>query len=169
MKNDSGSSKTLEFRWAALGLSAVELDLYREIPAEIDFINHPSFPQPDTEEHLYGALGPTIEIPTWTHFPEIAEDLPPANVKRNVLSSADEVHLFLQYALREILSNNRAHLTDVERTIVVERFAISTRGKGRTLAEVGRWVGLTNERVRQIQNLALDKIRSTLSQEYLVA
>jgi len=310
MKNDSGYSRTMELRGASLGLSPAEVDVYRDIPADIDFINHASFPQADTEEKLYGALQPEIEIPTWTHFPEIAEDLPPANAKRTVLSSADEIHLFLQYnyaryrlsllveaqtrrqatararqmilwhsrartarsnlvranmalvlsmakrtripnvefselvsegnmallrsvekfnvsrgfkfstyacrailksfnrlatktgryrqhfptefdpelersdydvhkhqmqwddsldALREILSSNRAHLTEVEKTIVVERFAISTRGKGRTLAEVGRLVGLTNERVRQIQNLALDKIRSTLSQEYLVA
>lgn len=73
-------------------------------------------------------------------------------------------------ALREILARNRAKLTDVEQTIVIERFALGTRKrKGRTLAEVGKMVGLTNERVRQIQNLALEKIRSALDEEYLVA
>ena len=55
-------------------------------------------------------------------------------------------------ALREILARNRAALSDVERTVVMERFAIGTGGKGRTLSEVGKLVGLTNERVRQIQN-----------------
>ncbi len=64
---------------------------------------------------------------------------------------------------------NRARLSEVERTIVLERFAITTRGKGRTLAEVGKIVGLTNERVRQIQNLALDKIREAMNEDYLVA
>jgi RNA polymerase sigma factor (sigma-70 family) len=73
-------------------------------------------------------------------------------------------------ALRDILARNTAKLTDVEQTIVIERFALGTRKrKGRTLAEVGKMVGLTNERVRQIQNLALDKIRSALDEEYLVA
>ncbi|MFW5732994.1 MAG: sigma-70 family RNA polymerase sigma factor [Planctomycetota bacterium] len=73
-------------------------------------------------------------------------------------------------ALRDILARNRAKLTDVEQTIVIERFALGTRKrKGRTLAEVGKMVGLTNERVRQIQNLALEKIRSALDEEYLVA
>ena len=72
-------------------------------------------------------------------------------------------------ALREILVRNRARLSEVERTIVLERFAITTRGKGRTLAEVGKIVGLTNERVRQIQNLALDKIREAMNEDYLVA
>jgi RNA polymerase sigma factor (sigma-70 family) len=75
-------------------------------------------------------------------------------------------------ALTEILDRNRARLTQVEQTIVRERFAIGRHGKGgrgRTLAEVGRIVGLTNERVRQIQNLALEKIRTVLDEEYLVA
>ena len=38
-----------------------------------------------------------------------------------------------------------------------------------TLAEVGKLVGLTNERVRQIQNLALLKIRAALDEDYLAA
>lgn len=71
-------------------------------------------------------------------------------------------------ALREILAQNRAQLSDVERRIVMERFGIGIEGKRRTLAEVGRGVGLTNERVRQIQNLALGKIRHCLEEEYLV-
>ena len=72
-------------------------------------------------------------------------------------------------ALREILARNRADLSEVERTVVMERFAIGSEGKRRTLAEVGRMVGLTNERIRQIQNLALDKIRAVLDDQYLVA
>lgn len=65
-------------------------------------------------------------------------------------------------AVGDILANNQAQLSDVERTVIVERFAIITRGKGRTLAEVGRLVGLTNERVRRTQSTALRKIRAVL-------
>ncbi|MBL4699666.1 MAG: RNA polymerase subunit sigma-70, partial [Phycisphaeraceae bacterium] len=36
-----------------------------------------------------------------------------------------------------------------------------------TLAEVGRLIGVTKERVRQIQNKALKKIRVTLEGDYL--
>jgi RNA polymerase primary sigma factor len=73
-------------------------------------------------------------------------------------------------ALREILAQNRAKLTEVEQTIVIERFALATRQRrGRTLAQVGKIVGLTNERVRQIQNAALSKIRAALDEDYLVA
>ena len=64
--------------------------------------------------------------------------------------------------VREALAQNRAELTDVERTIVMERFAIGSDSKRKTLSEVGRIVGLTNERVRQIQNLALRKLRAVL-------
>jgi RNA polymerase primary sigma factor len=72
-------------------------------------------------------------------------------------------------ALRDILARNRAALSEVEQTVVVERFAIGTGGKGRTLSEVGKLVGLTNERVRQIQNTALAKIRAALDEGFLVA
>jgi RNA polymerase primary sigma factor len=72
-------------------------------------------------------------------------------------------------ALREILARNRAALNDVERTVVLERFAIGTGGKGRTLSEIGRLVGITNERVRQIQSTALAKIRAVLDEDFLAA
>lgn len=68
--------------------------------------------------------------------------------------------------LREILRDNQARLTDVERVIVTERFALERGGKGRTLAEIASIVGLTNERVRQLQIAALCKIRNTM-EKYL--
>jgi RNA polymerase primary sigma factor len=71
--------------------------------------------------------------------------------------------------LREILSENRANLTEVERTVILERFALGSGDKGRTLADVGRLVGLTNERVRQIQILAMRKIRNAMNELCLVA
>ena len=36
-----------------------------------------------------------------------------------------------------------------------------------TLEEVGRVIGVTKERVRQIQNKALEKLRSTIEKEVL--
>ena len=72
-------------------------------------------------------------------------------------------------SLQEILVRNRAHLSRIEERIVRERFALNKAGRKRTLAEVGKMVGLTNERVRQLQNLALGKLRSVLDRDYLVA
>lgn len=72
-------------------------------------------------------------------------------------------------SMREILDRNRACLTRVEQLVLTERFALASRGKGRTLAGVGRIVGLTNERVRQIQKAALVKIRLALEEYAPVA
>ncbi|MEX0653626.1 MAG: sigma-70 family RNA polymerase sigma factor [Phycisphaeraceae bacterium] len=76
--------------------------------------------------------------------------------------------------LRQIIRNNRAELSDIEQEVIQHRFAISRdSGKGEaegnplTLEQVGKIIGVTKERVRQIQNKALEKIRQTLETDYL--
>ncbi|MCB9850060.1 MAG: sigma-70 family RNA polymerase sigma factor [Phycisphaerales bacterium] len=68
--------------------------------------------------------------------------------------------------LKMILSNNAAELTAVEETVIRERFALDTAKADvpvpKTLEQVGQLIGVTKERVRQIQNKALKKIRSAL-------
>jgi RNA polymerase primary sigma factor len=66
--------------------------------------------------------------------------------------------------LRQIVETNRADLSEVERAVVMHRFALEGGDHGRppTLAQVGRLIGLTKERVRQIQNTALEKLRIAL-------
>lgn len=71
--------------------------------------------------------------------------------------------------LREVIAKNRADLSETERTIVIERFGLTGGDKGKTLSEVGKVVGLSNERVRQLQNEALAKIRRVLNERYLAA
>ena len=296
-------------RWGELkGLTEEEQSVYTRIPATIDYVPHDSFASPEAEEELFGEDAEKIEVPIWTHFPEIPEDIHLRRRRKTTLSAGEEATFFLRYNyaryrlsrllvaqarrrsaararqmilwyaraikarasivranmalvlamakrarilnvefaelisegnmallrsvekfdvsrgfklstyacrsilksfgrlatktgryrqhfpteydpelersdydiqkhdrqredfldhLREILIRNRASLSDVERTVVIERFAITSRGKGRTLAEVGKMVGLTNERVRQIQDLALRKIRSVLDKELL--
>ena len=292
------------------GLTEDERRVYARIPAKVEYVADESFDRPGAEAELFGPQAAPIEIPAWTSFPEVANDVAPTRGRRKRLSAKEEAMLFLRYnyarcrlsrlvegqlrratagrgremiawyqramkaradlvranlalvlamakrtkipnvefgevvsegnmallrsvekfdvsrgfkfstyacrailksfnrlatktgryrqrfpteydpamersdydvkrhemqrdgsvaAVREILSQNRARLTDVERTVVMERFAISTRDKKRTLAEVGKMVGLTNERVRQIQNLALGKIRAILDEEFLAA
>ena len=54
--------------------------------------------------------------------------------------------------------------------MIQARFAIN-RGQdasAMTLEEVGRVIGVTKERVRQIQNKALEKLRATIDNEVLV-
>jgi len=68
---------------------------------------------------------------------------------------------------------NLAELNDVERTVIDERFALSATDPAnahpKTLEQVGLMIGVTKERVRQIQNRALQKIRQVLEESYLAA
>ncbi len=68
-----------------------------------------------------------------------------------------------------IFHENRSNLSDIEIKVLRKRFAFdeSSDRKGMTLQEVGRQVGLTKERVRQIQIHALRKMRETLEHTYL--
>ncbi len=83
--------------------------------------------------------------------------------------------------LKRILVKNIADLNDVEKTVINERFALTglrflpgtaappSQAAPKTLEQVGLMIGVTKERVRQIQNKALRKIRVALETEYLVA
>ena len=71
--------------------------------------------------------------------------------------------------LQRIIGENRAQLSDVEKQVIQARFAVN-RGQdaaAMTLEEVGRVIGVTKERVRQIQNKALEKLRLTIESEVL--
>ena len=75
--------------------------------------------------------------------------------------------------LKAILLRNYADLSEVEQTVIRERFALSSldpESTGpKTLEQVGLIIGVTKERVRQIQNKALRKIRLALEERYLAA
>jgi len=62
-------------------------------------------------------------------------------------------------ALKKILNNQ-------EKQIISLRFGIPN-GNDMTLEQVGKALGLTRERVRQIQNKALDKLRRHPSLKFL--
>jgi RNA polymerase primary sigma factor len=83
------------------------------------------------------------------------------DIKRHEFQQADTIE-----TVRDVLMLNRAKLTDVERTVVMERFAMNPAERRMTLAEVGKIVGLTNERVRQIQGCALSKLRRAMSEDF---
>lgn len=72
----------------------------------------------------------------------------------------------------EVLSNKNLHeqmkglfapLDDRERKIIVKRFGLDG-GKPKTLEQVGKQFGVTRERIRQLQNVALGKMRLALNQ-----
>ena len=74
--------------------------------------------------------------------------------------------------IREILAKNRADLSEMEQVVIRERFALEadhSQVKPKTLEQVGELIGVTKERVRQIQNKALRKLRLILEENYLAA
>ena len=64
-----------------------------------------------------------------------------------------------QQLLREDLSAALGHLSDRERRIIDLRYGL-VDGRRRTLEEVGRALGMTRERARQIEAVALRRLRS---------
>jgi len=66
--------------------------------------------------------------------------------------------------VKQIVLENAADLTDIEQEILHHRFGFDAgrNGKPLTLAQVGTLIGLTKERVRQIQNRALLKLREAV-------
>lgn len=74
--------------------------------------------------------------------------------------------------LKHILSANLAQLNDVENIVIKERFALGRKSadeRYKTLEQVGQIVGVTKERVRQIQNKALQKIKVALEESMVAA
>jgi len=65
--------------------------------------------------------------------------------------------------LERILEENMASLTAVERAVIAARYAVAGHDRVQTLQEVGRLVGLSKERVRQVQLDALAKLRAALA------
>ena len=63
--------------------------------------------------------------------------------------------------LRDEVSELLDVLQDRERTIIFQRFGLDG-GNPKTLEEVGKKFGVTRERIRQLQNIALDKLRRAL-------
>ena len=64
--------------------------------------------------------------------------------------------------LVRILEGNSAYLSEVELAVVKGRFAFGSKGKRKTLVEMGDVLGLTKERIRQIQKKAVRRLREAL-------
>jgi RNA polymerase sigma factor (sigma-70 family) len=65
--------------------------------------------------------------------------------------------------LKQIVDRNLADLSSIEQTVIRRRFNWEQEEENAmTLEEVGRIIGVTKERVRQIQNKALAKIKTVM-------
>jgi len=85
------------------------------------------------------------------------------DVKRHEQQLGDVVD-----TIREVLRENQAHLAPMEREVLERRFPMWPHGRPRTLAQVGQSVGLSNERVRQIEQASLRKLRVAI-EDHLAA
>jgi RNA polymerase primary sigma factor len=69
--------------------------------------------------------------------------------------------------LRDQIDQALGTLSDVEQAVIRKRFGLNGHRR-HTLEEVGRSVHLTRERIRQIEQVALAKLRNTCCQEGLL-
>lgn len=69
--------------------------------------------------------------------------------------------------LRRLVERSLDRLGERERELIILRFGLETADP-RTLEEVGRHFNLTRERIRQIQNRALKRLRATIRREDIV-
>jgi RNA polymerase sigma factor (sigma-70 family) len=65
--------------------------------------------------------------------------------------------------LDEFLRDDHPLLSDREKQIIARRFSLADDAEGHTLERVGREMGLSKERVRQVQASALGKLRQALA------
>ena len=82
---------------------------------------------------------------------------------------ADEVTLSPDENLRQeqdvtLMRELMHHLSPRELQIIRHRFGFA-EGREKTLEEVGQEMGLTRERIRQLQNSALAKLRHKLKEQ----
>ncbi len=87
-----------------------------------------------------------------------------------VESRRAEIEASCEQELQAILGANLADLTATERRILSERFGMKPPGRktardSKTLRQVAEVFGVTKERVRQIQNRALAKLRVVLDEQ----
>lgn len=71
-----------------------------------------------------------------------------------------------QFELKELLGHLMHHLQPRERTVLTLRYGLTGEG-GLSLRDIGKVLLVSKERVRQIQNRALDKLRQAASQDGL--
>jgi RNA polymerase sigma factor (sigma-70 family) len=86
----------------------------------------------------------------------------------------EDVEATCMQELAGILATNSADLTVTERRVLSERFGMKGARKNggadpKTLRQVAEIFGVTKERVRQIQNRALSKLRNVLDEQVFAA
>jgi RNA polymerase sigma factor (sigma-70 family) len=70
-----------------------------------------------------------------------------------------------QKEVRESIDAMLSQLSARERTILTDHYGLDDEGKGATLEQLGQKLGISKERVRQIEINALKKLRGLATEE----
>ncbi len=65
--------------------------------------------------------------------------------------------------VRELISTGMKELSERERDVITSHFGLNKEGTGLTLEQIGRKFGVTKERIRQIEQQAMARLRSILA------
>lgn len=85
----------------------------------------------------------------------------------NLISSKNDIENFVcNDSVKDAIKKAMENLTERERKVIILRFGLET-GKGLTLEEVGNVLGITRERVRQIESKAIKTLRNPVNSKYL--
>ena len=128
-----------------------------------------SIPKKDGSIQIDFGLGKYQNRNVFDGFAGISRGREQWTVRGSRVLSSDPSFLGVGPISYEIVQENAADLTDVERTVIEHRFGLDAADneKPMTLEQVGQIIGVTKERVRQIQNKAMEKIRLTLEESFL--
>lgn len=80
---------------------------------------------------------------------------------------SDELFSGKEVRIDVFLRDDHALLSHREKCVLVRRFCLDNQARGGTLEQVGKELGLSKERVRQVQACALDKLRKALAEEVM--
>jgi RNA polymerase primary sigma factor len=84
-------------------------------------------------------------------------------MERPVKTPDAQTELYVE-RLNRALNDNLGALTELESKVLEQRFP-TTSEQRLTFREIGDSIGLSKERVRQIQNIALNKLRDVMEQD----
>jgi len=92
---------------------------------------------------------------------DISEEIEPDSLLEN--SGIDKNTLFYLDRLNKIIEDRAEDLTEDDINILQMRFGTKVNPDGMTLRQIAEIKNLSPERIRQLQNLALDKLRQAFS------
>lgn len=96
----------------------------------------------------------------------IHKEIDPEDAETNNDKHSDQNDLYIE-RLRHLLASNNI-LTEQEQLVIKDRFAFNDENSVKTLEEIGNKISLSKERVRQIQNSAIRKIKEAFDQDKIL-